>query len=428
MSETLSPTDHDAATSPRGPSAADSRADSATAGPSTTLWSALSGVLAAGAALATGEVLSGLSKTIPSLVVGIAEIFTAETPGAVVRWSIETFGTSQKTLLVWGITIGSLVAGAILGMASRKRKWIGVAGFAAFGVVGGWAAARAALSNNALSWLSAILAAGVGIAVLRLLVGRLPFSPLPSGANPITGTEDRRVFLGVAGGAAFWALFGTGLGRSLRLGHSVEGARERIAADIGASPGAPGAAADAAVAGSLDSIDGVSSVITPNDDFYLIDTAIRKPQIDPATWSMKITGMVDNELEFTFDDLLAMDQIEEFITLSCVSNEVGGNLVGNAVWTGVPLAALLDMAGVHEGATQIVGRSVDGWTGGFPTEIAFDGRPAMVALTMNGEPLPVRHGFPARLVVPGLYGYVLSLIHISEPTRPAPLSRMPSSA
>lgn len=165
---------------------------------------------------------------------------------------------------------------------------------------------------------------------------------------------------------------------------------------------------------TFDAVDGVSTLITPNDDFYLIDTAFSPPQVDPADWNLTIKGMVDNEISLTFDDLLAMDQIEEVITLSCVSNEVGGGLVGNAVWTGVPLATLLDMAGVQEGAGQIVGRSVDDWTGGFPTEVAYDGRPAMVALTMNGEPLPVQHGFPARLVVPGLYGYVSATKWLSE--------------
>lgn len=384
----------------------------------TTLWAILSGVLAAAAALATGEIMSGFSQSIPSLVVGIAEIFTAETPGGIVRWSINTFGTSQKTLLARGITVASLVVGGLLGLATLKDRRVGYIGFAIFGVLGGWAAARAALSADGWSWISAMLAAAVGAVILQLLLKWLPFSrTAETGVAALASTPDRRNFLGFAGGAAFFAIFGAGLGKQLRKNQSVEGAREQIAASLPAPPATPVApAASTAGAANFDAIDGIGSLITPNDDFYLIDTAIRKPQVDPATWSMRINGMVDNEIELTFDDLLEMDHIEETITLSCVSNQVGGDLVGNAVWTGVPLLTLLEMAGVQDGATQIASRSVDGWSCGFPTEVALDGRPAMVAITMNGEPLPVSHGFPARLVVPGLYGYVSATKWLSEIT------------
>lgn len=410
MTQTLDPTPE---TDAEADVATDGKARRSRAG----LWAALSGLLAAAAALATGEIMSGFSQSIPSLVVGIAEIFTAETPGGIVRWSIDTFGTSQKTLLTTGITVSSLVVGAYLGWASLKDKRVGTIGFAAFGLLGGWAAARAALSADGWSWLSAILSAVVGVVVLRALMRWLPFNrAATSGIAGLTSTPERRNFLGYAGGAAFFALFGTGLGRILRNNQSVEGARDAVAARLPASPtptAGPSTSAPVAAA-TFDEVPGISSLITPNDNFYLIDTAIRKPQVDPATWSMRIGGMVDNELEFTFDDLLAMDQIEETITLSCVSNTVGGGLVGNAVWTGVPLATLLDMAGVQPGADQIASRSVDGWTCGFPTEVALDGRPAMVAITMNGEPLPIQHGFPARLVVPGLYGYVSATKWLSE--------------
>jgi DMSO/TMAO reductase YedYZ molybdopterin-dependent catalytic subunit len=383
-------------------------------------WAALSGLLAAAAALATGEIMSGFSQTIPSLVVGIAEIFTAETPGGVVRWSIDTFGTSQKTLLTTGITISSLLVGAYIGWASLKDRRVGTIGFAAFGILGGWAAARASLSADGWSWIAAILSAAVGAVVLRSLIKWLPFKrTAETGLSALTSTPDRRNFLGVAGGAAFFAMFGSGLGKALRNNQSVEGAREAVAARLPTPSPTPIESVGAATtpvtaAANFDGVDGIAPYITPNDDFYLIDTAIRKPQVDPASWSMRVTGMVDNELEFTFDDLLAMEHIEETITLSCVSNQVGGKLVGNAVWTGVPLKTLLDMAGVQPGADQLASYSVDGWSCGFPTEIAVDGRPAMVAITMNGEPLPVIHGFPARLVIPGLYGYVSATKWLSE--------------
>jgi DMSO/TMAO reductase YedYZ molybdopterin-dependent catalytic subunit len=161
-------------------------------------------------------------------------------------------------------------------------------------------------------------------------------------------------------------------------------------------------------------IEGLPPFQTPNADFYRIDTALTVPQVDPATWRLRVTGMVDRELELTFDDLLGRPLVEADVTLTCVSNEVGGGLIGNARWLGARLADLLEEAGVQPGATQLVGRSVDGFTVGFPTEVALDGREALVAVGMNGEPLPIEHGFPARLVVPGLYGYVSATKWLAE--------------
>ena len=161
-----------------------------------------------------------------------------------------------------------------------------------------------------------------------------------------------------------------------------------------------------ATATATPEIAGLSPYITPTSDFYRIDTALQTPQVDVASWELRITGMVDAPYTLTYDELLAFDSVEEVVTMSCVSNEVGGNLIGNATWQGVPLAAVLERAGVQAGATQIVGRSVDDFTAGFPSEVALDGRTALVAYAMNGEPLPADHGFPARLVVAGLYGYV----------------------
>ncbi len=161
-------------------------------------------------------------------------------------------------------------------------------------------------------------------------------------------------------------------------------------------------------------VGGISPIITPNNNFYLIDTAISKPVVRADTWRLQVTGMVDNPYTLNFDELLAMGLVEEAVTLSCVSNSVGGNLVGNAVWRGVPLRSILDRAGVQRGATQIVGRSVDNWNSGFPTPLAYDGRVALVAVSMNGEPLPREHGFPVRLVVAGLYGYVSATKWLEE--------------
>jgi DMSO/TMAO reductase YedYZ molybdopterin-dependent catalytic subunit len=161
-------------------------------------------------------------------------------------------------------------------------------------------------------------------------------------------------------------------------------------------------------------VEGLTPLIVPNNEFYRIDTALVVPQVDVSLWRLKVTGLVDTPYELTFDELTAMEAVEGSITLACVSNEVGGDLVGNAIWRGIPLAAVLERAGVQPAATQVVGRSVDGFTAGFPTEVALDGRMSMVAVGMNGEPLPAQHGFPARLIVPGLYGYVSATKWLAE--------------
>src|SRR5690606_18142055 len=189
-------------------------------------------------------------------------------------------------------------------------------------------------------------------------------------------------------------------GRALRASRRVGSLRDAIVLP-------PAAVPDARVTGTLDGAHPqLTPFITPNRDFYRIDTALTLPQVDPADWRLRITGLVDNPYELTYDEILAMDLVEQTVTLACVSNEVGGRLVGNARWLGVPLITLLDRAGVRPEGTQIVGVSVDDFDAGFPARLAYDGRTALLAVGMNGEPLPVRHGFPARLVVAGLYGYV----------------------
>ena len=185
--------------------------------------------------------------------------------------------------------------------------------------------------------------------------------------------------------------------------------------------------------GDFDDIAGLATRVTqisPVDDFYLIDTALTKPQVDPSTWSLTIDGeYVDNPISYTYEELLARDQTVREVTLSCVSNPVGGELVDNAIWTGIPVTELLEEAGVQDPTNdqhQFFSRSVDGFTCGFPLPLAYDGRTAMLALQMNGEPLPIDHGFPARLVIAGLYGYCL--LYTSPSPRDKRQSRMPSSA
>ena len=212
---------------------------------------------------------------------------------------------------------------------------------------------------------------------------------------------DRRRFLIASAGTIGGALAVGAIGRQLVGTQHAEGVVSTSRLPAVLEPAA-------AIGGDQQlAVAGLTPLVTPNDAFYKIDTALLVPRVDVASWHLEVRGMVDRPLAFSYDELLAMPLVEQHVTIACVSNEVGGNLVGNALWTGVRLRDVLEAAGVQPGATQIVGRSVDGSTAGFPTAWALEpGREAMISVGMNREPLPAKHGFPARLIVPGLYGYV----------------------
>ncbi|WP_158068958.1 molybdopterin-dependent oxidoreductase, partial [Cellulosimicrobium sp. CUA-896] len=196
---------------------------------------------------------------------------------------------------------------------------------------------------------------------------------------------------------------------------STAGTRAVTAARDALRLPAPATPAPAVPAGADLDVPGLAPYVTPNDDFYRIDTALRVPQVDPDSWTLRVTGLVDEPFEITFDDLLALPLVEHHVTLTCVSNEVGGDLVGNARWLGYPVRELLARAGVQGGADMVLSTSADGWTASTPLDVLTDpGRACLLAVGMNGEPLPAEHGFPARLVVPGLYGYVSATKWVTE--------------
>lgn len=375
------------------------------------------GVLGAGSALATGELLSGLSRRIPSLVVAVGDVVVRRTDGETASAANEVLGSNNKPFLLFSITVLSLVFGAAAARLARRRTAVLAAVFAGFGLFGAWAAATYPLASAGLGVASALLAALVGWIVTRALLSRAEAVQDPSGTASLTVDDGdaaglhRRRFVTGSVAAAAGAAVTAGVGRSLRANDTVEVERAQVADQLAAvRPQATPVAMDSEVA----DIDGISAYITPTDEFYRIDTSLQLPQIDPDDWRLDITGLVDRPMTLTLDDLLSDELIDATVTISCVSNPIGGDLAGTAVWTGVPLERLFERAGVQPEATQVVGRSFTGWTGGFPRSVVGDGRTTLVAIGMNGEPLPVKHGFPARLIIAGLYGYVSATKWLSE--------------
>jgi DMSO/TMAO reductase YedYZ molybdopterin-dependent catalytic subunit len=363
--------------------------------------------VAVGSALGINQLLAGLSSAVPSLVVSIGDAIVDHTPLSIVRASVQVSGTNDKPALLIGIVVTALLIGGVLGVLAASRRWIGAAGFIVFGVLGAWAGSREPLATDIGAVAAAIVAGATGIAVLFWLLAAADAAVTSDDEEAYA--KDRRRFIAGAVAIGMFAAVSALVGRVLGASSIVEAARSEVALASGAGT------AETVTAGlSTTEYPGLSPLYTPNDIFYRIDTALTTPQVDPAGWRLRFTGMVDNPYELTFDELLALPMVEQTITLCCVSNEVGGDLVGNARWLGVPLQDLLDQAGVQPGATQVVGRSVDDFTVGFPTAVLDGGRPALVAVGMNGEPLPADHGFPARLVVSGLYGYVSATKWLTE--------------
>ena len=370
---------------------------------------ALAGLLAFALAAAFAELIAAVVMVVsPHVAVGDGVIRLA--PASAVHFATSSFGTYDKPLLLGVIVLITIVFGALVSVAARAWPSVATFGFALWWAVCSlavWADQTAAIAAAAVIGA----AAAAGWFALNQQLARVPTEAtrVDSANDPRQRTPSRRAFFTFAAasaGASALAIVG-----AQRLGGwyvDVEAERRAITLPVARAP-LPAVAPSAA----LDT-PGISPLITPNADFYRIDTALSVPRIDLEQWRLRITGMVERPQEFTYADLAAMPVIEADVTLTCVSNEIGGRLLGNARWLGIPLPALLERAGVKPGATQIVGRSVDGFTAGFPTEVALDGRTAMVALAMNGEVLPTEHGFPVRLVVPGLYGYVSATKWLAE--------------
>lgn len=375
-----------------------------------TLWSALVGVLTGVVTLAVAEAVAAFMR-IPSgsPLFGVGSFVIDIVPGWFKTVVIALFGTGDKVALFIGLGILVLLLAVGIGILQYRRSPFGIFALVAVGIVALLAVVTRAESNS-LSAIPTMVGVLGGVIVLRVAIDRLHRWADASDSRPARSSVTRRGFLVMFGATAAGALV-VGLGaRAINAGTAaVNAVREAITLPKPATPEA------AFPAGASLDITGISPLVSANDTFYRIDTALQVPVIDAATWKLRITGMVEREVEITFDELLALPLVEHTVTLMCVSNEVGGNLVGNATWLGYPIRDLLAKAGPLAGADMVLSTSADGFTAGSPLDVLLEeDRQSLLAVGMNGVPLPLEHGFPVRMVVPGLYGYVSATKWVTE--------------
>jgi DMSO/TMAO reductase YedYZ molybdopterin-dependent catalytic subunit len=418
----------------------------------------IAGVVGAVVALGISELVHGLYASVPSILVSIAQRIVELTPGELVTAGIELLGKADIPTLIATVIIGTVAITFFLGNLAVRHPSLALAGVAVLAAI----AAAAALADPFVATaptvitIAGALLAGAAVTELLLraaglratveeptLAGEPGSAPSPVMRSREAGSEGRISvgrgdFLLLSGGAAVAGLAAAGVGRLLggRTPESAakpkklnlhEAPEKKQPAGKGQQEEAQKSAGKAVTHETLPqppadaSIDvpGMPKLITPASTFYLIDTALSSPRIDVNDWTLSVKGAVDNPVDFSYKDLLDMSTREADITLSCVSNPVGGGLVSNGRWTGVLLSDVLEEAGmsrdkITNASRQLVGRSVDGFTTGFKTDIALDGRNALVAFGLNGSELPVKHGYPVRLVIPGLYGYVSATKWLTE--------------
>ncbi|MGH3344257.1 MAG: molybdopterin-dependent oxidoreductase [Carbonactinosporaceae bacterium] len=392
----------------------------------------LSGVLAGAAGVALTEAVAAVVSGVTSPLLSVSNRSVDMAPRPVKEWAISTFGSADKAVLLAGVVTTIAVALAVLGTIGPRRPRVAVAMLVSLSLFG---AAAAATDRTASAGVGLrLVAPAVGLVgsvgalwlLLRTLRPRPPLRPttratesdqpavataaeaqhrrarlaLPSKVHgdELPAAFDRRRFLATA--LAVGAVAAAGGAASRMLGSAAAASRAGVLIPR------PGRAAPPVPDGASFDIEGLSPHLSSNREFYRVDTALQVPDVPVDTWSLRIRGMVDEQLDLTFEDLLSRRLVERRITLTCVSNQVGGALIDNTTWIGVPVAELLAEAGIRDGADAVRSTSVDGMTIGTPLSALTDGRAALLALAMGGEPLPLEHGFPVRMVVSGLYGYV----------------------
>ncbi|WP_310962731.1 molybdopterin-dependent oxidoreductase [Nocardioides terrisoli] len=366
---------------------------------------ALGGVLAALVGSAAGQLVAAVTDPASAPVLAVGSTVIDLTPTPVKEWAVSHFGTHDKTILVGSVLVGTLVLAAIAGLIARRRFVRGAALLVLLVAMAGAAAVRRP-TGSAADLVPAVVTAIVGVVALWLLRRAADRAGRPTGTDATEPAQsapapNRRVFLVGAGVTVVLAAGLAGAGRAISV------ARSRLSDIVlprAAKPLPP------LPAGLERQYPGISALATPNREFYRVDTNLTVPVVDQGGWSLVVDGDVARRIELSYDDLLGMPLVEHGITLTCVSNEVGGQYVGAARWLGVPLAALMDRAGVDTGNLpsrgQLLSTAVDGFTISTPLDVALDGRDTMIAVGMNGAALPREHGFPARLVTPGVYGFV----------------------
>ena len=430
----------------------------------------IAGLLTAAVAIGVGQLVAGITGPDGSPVVAVGSLSIDRAPPAVKDFAISAFGSNDKLVLVSGILVVLAIFAAVIGAVAVRRLSYGMIGLAIFGAVGLLAATTRpdSTATDILPTLAGTLAGGVALYYLVRAAGTGMASQAPAVAgrpgsgrpgsrragSATTGTPEpagspasqrpdgsdhrpggggtpsprrpsqpprprpgppgrrlqpeRRTFLRTGAAAAgVAAVAGLG-GRFLSERSSVAQDQASLRVPVPARPG------PVLPAATHFDIPGLSPFITPNSSFYRVDTAIVLPEVPSTSWTLRIHGMVEKEIEISFNELIRRPLTEDYITLCCVSNPVGGPYVGNARWLGASVASLLRQAGVRAGADQLLCTSADGFTSGTPLQTVMDGRDAMLAIAMNGTALPVEHGFPVRMVVPGLYGYVSACKWITD--------------
>ncbi|MGO8939863.1 MAG: molybdopterin-dependent oxidoreductase [Mycobacterium sp.] len=360
----------------------------------------IAGVAAASVSLGVAQLVSIPFGARADARTAIASSVVDLTPGPIKEWAIQTLGSLDKLFLAVVVLVVIATIAAIAGSLETRRRPVGSAVIVAAGVLG-CIAVLSRQGATALDTIPTVAGAACGVATLRLLTRRF----WPGVGDP----EDRAFHDEPDAGRrrlVIYGLLGLGVVSGVvgavitRLVHSVAADRNTFALPRPHTP-APPIPADVQPKGVA-----LPSFVTSSADFYRVDTALVVPQLSHGDWRLRIHGMVDREATYSFDDLAHFDVVETVTTLTCVSNPVGGPLISTGIWTGYRLADLLAAAGVHADADMVLSTTIDGFTAGTPVQALSDGRDALLAVGLNGQPLPIEHGYPARLVVPGLYGYV----------------------
>jgi DMSO/TMAO reductase YedYZ molybdopterin-dependent catalytic subunit len=370
-------------------------------------WAALAGAVSGALFVTVAEVVALVVAREASPLIAVGSFVVDIVPRWAKEFAIEVFGSNDKLFLLTSLGVATFVAAAVAGVLELWHRWVGGALF----VIAGAAAVAATVTRadaSALAFLPPAIGAVAGAAAVRSLVAALRRWRNTLGDGAEAGVDRRRFLLLTGAGAVIAVIAGAGS----RIGSAATSS----IASVRAALHLPAPASRVQVPDGADlRLPGLSPLFTPNADFYRVDTALSVPAIDPSGWRLTVDGLIEQRVELTFRELLAMGLQEYAITLTCVSNQVGGDLVGNARWLGVPVREVLARARPRHGADMVLSRSIDGFTASTPLSALTDpGRDAILAVGMNGEPLPLEHGFPVRMVVPGLYGYVSATKWLTE--------------